>query len=96
MSNPPKRANLEVIIWKNLSNRMIGLAEQLETGIMNESTNREILDTVLTLRGHQITLRQAIAEGIVKGRFDPETGIAEVQGVDARWFIDGPPERKRA
>jgi hypothetical protein len=63
---------------------------------MNATANKELLDAVLTLRGHQITLRQAIAEGIVKGRFDPARGTAEVQGVDPKWFIDKPPERKRA
>jgi len=63
---------------------------------MSHTANKEILDTVLTLRGHQITLRQAIAEGIVKGRFDPSTGTAEVQGVDPNWFIDQPLPRKSA
>ena len=63
---------------------------------MSKQPKHEILDTVLTLRGHQITLRQAIAEGIVKGRFDPETGIAEIRGVNQDWFIDQPLERKPA
>ena len=55
---------------------------------MSHIQNEEILDTVLTLRGHQITLRQAIAEGIVKGRFEPGKDGVEIQGLDADWFIE--------
>jgi len=56
---------------------------------MNYVRHTDLLDTVLTLRGHQITLRQALAEGIIKGLFDRGNGRAEVHQVDPRWLVDG-------
>ena len=56
---------------------------------METSRDNRFMDTVLTLRGHQVTLRQAIAEGIIKGYFDPVTGKAEVNQINAEWFIEG-------
>jgi hypothetical protein len=56
----------------------------------------DLLDTVLTLRGHQISLRQAIAEGIIKGYFDPQTSRVEVFQVDSDWFVERQKERRSA
>ena len=55
---------------------------------MKHTPHSNLLDTVLTLRGHQITLRQALAEGIIRGCFDCDSGRAEVQGVDPRWVVE--------
>lgn len=63
---------------------------------MESTRNNRFMDTVLTLRGHQITLRQAMAEGIIKGYFDPETGRAEISQVNASWLIDGQDKRPPA
>ena len=75
---------------------LIDNEKPLEENAVNTTSDKEILDTVLTLRGHKITLRQAIAEGIVKGRFDPGSGAAEVQDVDPDWFVEKPRRRKPA
>ncbi len=42
--------------------------------MVNTQDNSAFLDSVLTLRGHQITLRRAIAEGIIKDYFYPGNG----------------------
>ena len=63
---------------------------------MDRHPDNDLLHTVLTLRGHQISLRQAIAEGIIKGYFDPKTGRAEVFRLEADWFIDDPDARRTA
>ena len=53
---------------------------------METNHAHNILDSVLTLRGHQVTLRQAVAEGIIKCYFDPETGKTEVVEDDTEWY----------
>ncbi len=42
--------------------------------MVNTQEKSAFLDSVLTLRGHQITLRQAIAEGIIRDYFYPGNG----------------------
>jgi hypothetical protein len=61
--------------------------------MMQSVDNSDLLDTVLTLRGHQITLRQAIADGIIKGYFDPVTGKTEIVKVDSNWILEQSKQR---
>lgn len=63
---------------------------------MNSDSNADMLDTVLTLRGHQITLRQAMAEGLVRGYFDPKTGQARIYQFDAKRSMGRPDTPKSA
>ncbi len=63
---------------------------------MQKHTDHDLLDTVLTLRGHQITLRQAVAEGIIHGRFDGKDGEARIARIDAARIIERPDVWKSA
>jgi hypothetical protein len=55
---------------------------------MTNKQNKDFLDTVLTLRGHQITLRQAIAEGVIKGNLSFQSQQLDIEQIDSRWFLD--------
>jgi hypothetical protein len=54
---------------------------------MRPARHADLLDTVLTLRGHQITLRQALAEGLVKGLEGRDHDRTELAPMDPRWLL---------
>jgi hypothetical protein len=76
------------------------MRELLRTRAMANNKNRDELDRVLTLRGHQITLRRALAEGLLVRYYLPprqergvtvQTAAEPGRGGDGRGPVTGTP-----